>query len=401
MHPIFVTGINYWPARKAMYWWKFYDPEEVRRDFALLKLYGIQMVRLFLTWEDFQPAPDLVDAHCLNDLIRTADLAYENQLQIMPTFFCGHMSGVNWIPDWALHHIEQVRRFPVFSQGRLSHRLIRNWYHDQMITEAQLFQITEVCRALTGHPAVRVYDLGNESSNCCIPAERKQGREWLKLMCDCILDHHPGSDVTLGMHAEDLEENRNIWPQDAACCCDFLCMHGYPFYLSWVPPEDVYVLPFLGIMTAWLGNKPVLFQEFGAPSQTDTVIERFDRAVPTPIWTEEQAERYYQQAVRLLWEAGMLGVYGWCYADYHHDLYLYPPLSENTHERYFGLTRWDGSVKPALRMLGSTREIPVRKTSVPEWLEGEDKDHFYDQPQFNLSRLFAQYKNQIDKGVIQ
>lgn len=397
----FMTGINYWPARKAMYWWKFYDPQEVRQDFALLKLYGIRTIRLFLTWEDFQPAPDVVDNKRLQDLLVTADLAYENQLEIMPAFFCGHMSGVNWIPDWALHHIEQRGRFPVFSQGRLSYRLIRNWYHDQLVSEAQLFQAAEVSRALAGHPAVRVYDLGNENSNCCVPAERQQGREWLSQMRDCILAHHPGSYVTLGMHAEDLEEDRHIWPQDAACSCDFLCMHGYPFYLSWAAPEDVYVLPFLGIITAWLGGKPVLFQEFGVPSQTGQEGQRLDQVAAIPCWTEQRSETYYQRAVRLLWEAGMLGAFGWCFADYHHDLYKYPPLNENIHERYFGLTRWDGSVKPALRMLGNTREIPVQNTSVPEWLENEDRDHFYDQPQFNLSRLFAQYKNQIDKGVMQ
>ena len=52
--------------------------------------------------------------------------------------------------------------------------------------------------------------------------------------------------MILGMHAEDLEEI-GTWPQDAARYCDFLCMHGYPFYLDWVEDElDARVLPFLG-----------------------------------------------------------------------------------------------------------------------------------------------------------
>lgn len=30
----FSLGINYWPRRKAMYWWYQFDPGEVRDEFA-------------------------------------------------------------------------------------------------------------------------------------------------------------------------------------------------------------------------------------------------------------------------------------------------------------------------------------------------------------------------------
>ena len=26
----FVLGVNYWPRRKALYWWRDFDPAEVR-----------------------------------------------------------------------------------------------------------------------------------------------------------------------------------------------------------------------------------------------------------------------------------------------------------------------------------------------------------------------------------
>jgi hypothetical protein len=49
--------------------------------------------------------------------------------------------------------------------------------------------------------------------------------------------------VTLGMHAEDLEEDRHLRPQDAAVFCDILSMHGFPFYLHWVDDPLDYELP--------------------------------------------------------------------------------------------------------------------------------------------------------------
>ena len=97
----FAVGINYWPARKAMYWWKAFDVAEVERDFTVLNSYGVQQVRIFLTWEDFQPRPDRIHGPSLDNLLITADLAQTHDLCLLPTFFCGHMSGVTWIPDWA------------------------------------------------------------------------------------------------------------------------------------------------------------------------------------------------------------------------------------------------------------------------------------------------------------
>lgn len=44
----FILGVNYWPRRKAMYWWSHFDPGEVREDFALIAELGLTLVRVFL-----------------------------------------------------------------------------------------------------------------------------------------------------------------------------------------------------------------------------------------------------------------------------------------------------------------------------------------------------------------
>ena len=63
---------------------------------------GLDSIRLFLTWADFQPTPDEVDRRMLERLIAVADLAAGAGVALVPTLFTGHMSGVNWIPPWAL-----------------------------------------------------------------------------------------------------------------------------------------------------------------------------------------------------------------------------------------------------------------------------------------------------------
>ena len=33
----FLLGVNYWPRRKAMYWWAEFDAAEVREEFAMIR----------------------------------------------------------------------------------------------------------------------------------------------------------------------------------------------------------------------------------------------------------------------------------------------------------------------------------------------------------------------------
>jgi endo-1,4-beta-mannosidase len=85
-----------------MGWWSSFDPAEVEADFARIAACGLDSVRMFLSWEDFQPTPVRVDGEMLARLVVVADLAAGLGLQLIPTLFTGHMSGVNWIPPWAL-----------------------------------------------------------------------------------------------------------------------------------------------------------------------------------------------------------------------------------------------------------------------------------------------------------
>ncbi|MEN6461075.1 MAG: hypothetical protein ABFC94_06885 [Syntrophomonas sp.] len=390
-----------------MYWWKSFDTEEVNEDFARLSRWGINTIRIFLTWEDFQPSPDRIPSSMIGHLQKVADLAKVHGLFLMPTFFCGHMSGVNWMPAWMLVPDTSSSRFPVFSQNRIGQARIRNFYTEQDIIEAQSFQIKEVCTSLKGHDAVLAYDLGNESSNCVIPPCPADGQRWLKIMTAMVGSYSGGTPVTLGMHAEDLEENRHLGPQDAALYCDFLCMHGYPFYLSWVENHyDVEVLPFLGLITAWLGQKPVLFQEFGAPTRpvlsTSAFMEN-EVIYKCPLGTEDEVADYYRKAVQRLYEENMLGCMAWCFADYRPDLWNMPPLGQNPHERYFGLFRHDGTCKPVIQVMNRYMNKPVSPIFHPPqnqytWLIGEDKTTFYDNPTHNLTRLYKKYKESLQRG---
>ena len=169
-----------------MGWWSSFDPAEVEADFARIAACGLDSVRVFLTWEDFQPAPDRVDREMLARLVVVADLAAGLGLALIPTLFTGHMSGVNWIPPWALGGSDGDPRFRVVSGGRVVRRGLRNWYSDPAVGDAQVLLATEAAAALAGHEAVWAWDLGNENSNCVVPPNRSSARAWLARLSSAI-----------------------------------------------------------------------------------------------------------------------------------------------------------------------------------------------------------------------
>ncbi len=74
-----------------MGWWTAFDRDEVAADFDRIATCGFDSVRIFLTWEDFQPTPSRVDSAMLDRLVSALDEAHSAGLSIMPTLFTGHM----------------------------------------------------------------------------------------------------------------------------------------------------------------------------------------------------------------------------------------------------------------------------------------------------------------------
>lgn len=392
----FRLGVNYWPARTAMGWWSDFDGAEVGTDFGRIAAAGFDSVRVFLTWEDFQPAPHALNTSMLDQLVTVADLAGRAGLAVMPTLFTGHMSGVNWIPEWALGGSRGDERFRVVSGGRITRAGLRNWYTDPEVGGAQALLAGAAATALAGHDAVWAWDLGNENSNCVRPPSRSSARDWLKRTTAAIRAADPAVLVTIGLHMEDLEEDRMLGPAEAAEVCDFLTMHGYPIYARWADgPTDEHLLPFLAQLTSWLGRgRDVVFSEFGLPTyrRADPGGERARHESPSELVEEQAAAAYTERALAALRRAGCIGAMLWCCTDYVSAIWLKPPLDIATHERSFGLWRADGSPKPSVKAVEAF--TGVDRTNGPdryEWIDLEP-DQFWEDPAKTLPRLYGRYR---------
>src|SRR5688572_22815338 len=151
----FFLGVNYWPRRKAMYWWADFDAGEVREEFAMVRAAGLTHVRLFLLWESFQPSPDQVDAVALSHLRTVCDVASDLGLKLQPTFFTGHMSGPNWAPDWLLHPTRPLqkgeRQIVSLRRRTGSKTTVYNTYTEPFVVAAEKLLLRTVCGELRDH----------------------------------------------------------------------------------------------------------------------------------------------------------------------------------------------------------------------------------------------------------
>jgi endo-1,4-beta-mannosidase len=109
--------------------------------------------------------------------------------------------------------------------------------------------------------------------------------------------------------------------------------------------------------------------------------------------SEEDLARYIDEVLPRLVDVGATGAFLWCYADYIPELWSRPPCSESRHERFFGLVRPDGTLKPhaeSVRRFAATRPavLAAPRRSVTERL---DPEAFYQAPQQHCVRLYEQF----------
>lgn len=401
----FTLGVNYWPRKKAMYWWKDFDRAEVESEFAEIVALGLDVVRIFLLWEDFQPAPDKVSDRALADLGVVLDTAVSAGLKIMPTFFTGHMSGINWWPAWALSDEDDPMGILRMSNGVYTTRVGRDPYADPFMLDAQTHLIDAVCARYGAHPAIYSWNFSNEPDLFSQPKEYADGAAWNENMA-AALRKRSALPVSAGMHLPTVAGRNGFRPDLLAPNNDFLSMHAYSIYYRETENDDPMnsdVVPLACLVTEALGGKRVLFEEFGyASSEKGDVSEhrrvrRGAHEMSQYFADDEAGGRYYDEVLRKLVRCGALGGFGWMFSDYDPALWSRPPYDTHEHERFFGLTRYDGSVKPAGEAM-RTLKNDIAANGLPPRSVGPlalAPEAWYLDPSGAFDRLFHDYRGKI------
>lgn len=126
----FLIGCNYWASNAGCYMWKRFDEDVVRKDLKYLASYGVNCIRVFPSWDDFQPIMENRIPHSpyydkfsfkirvddrimidepfpqsglslqkLNEFKKMLDIAKEYGMKVIVAFITGWMSGRRFVPE--------------------------------------------------------------------------------------------------------------------------------------------------------------------------------------------------------------------------------------------------------------------------------------------------------------
>jgi endo-1,4-beta-mannosidase len=380
----FLLGINYWPRRSAMYMWEQFDIDAIAEDMARIKELGLDVVRFFLMWEAFQPEPNAMNADSLRRFDAVMARIDDAGLKAMPTLFCGHMSGVNWLPAWTLERETAHGRFRTIANGAVVERAIGDFYANPELLRAQALFARRVGERVRNHPALFAWDLGNEFSNLREPSTAQDAAEWSARLSDALLESS-GAGASGGMHGEDLDHDRLLRPSSIAAPWPFAMMHGYSVYSTFARDRlDANVVPFLCQLQQSFSGKDVLFTEFGNPE----CPPGSSRVNGFACLDEVEMAQYASGVIDRLHERGALGAFWWCWGDYDLELARLPPFDRAPHELRFGIVRTDGRAKPVARVLsqvaGEARSIKPAPLPI-----ADEADHYAGLPQSILAEYRA------------
>jgi endo-1,4-beta-mannosidase len=337
-------------------------------------------------WEAFQPEAASMDSEMLRRFDAVVDAIAGVGLRAMPTLFCGHMSGVNWLPRWSLERDTHAGRFRTITAGGPVDRGIGDFYADPDLLRAQVLFAQRIGERVAEHPAIFAWDLGNEFSNLREPRTPQDAADWSLRLTETLREAS-GFGVTGGMHGEDLERDRNIRPSSIAIPWIFPTMHGYSVYSTFARNRlDTNVVPFLCELQQSFSGKRVLFSELGNPQCPPGAT----RVSGFACLDEDEMACYGYGAIDRLHARGALGAFWWCWTDYDLSLAKLPPFDRAPHELRFGVVRADGSEKP---IAGVLRYISAEGRSIAPAAPApisDETEHYAGLPQ-SIEREYRRY----------
>ncbi len=405
----FILGVNYWPQRKGMFMWREFDKHAIAEDMSVISDLGLSCVGISLLWEDFQPRPQNVPPIMLDRLVRVLEMAVDKNLNAILTLFTGHAGGLNWLPPWMLRASTGKRHLQVFSQNKVRSNEPRNPYSDPEVMEAQIFFLRELSGAVSGHPALLAWNLGNEPSLWAVPPDEFSARLWLQAMSETLREKDDDVPLTLGLGVEDLAKNGGLTLRLVARRLDYVGIRVTLHHISWSEgPFDEAILPFVVRITGWLAKIPVLVQEFGLPT-IPTLQDSWSRMIRDEeglsLFSEDDVAEFTEEALTHLHRSRALGGLWKSFRDFHPSIWNWPSLDRNIPERFFGLLRHDGSPKPIATVFkkeltetedGRSKTKDARQESV-EWIDVGEEEYYQD-PKQHLSRLYRRFREYYSFG---
>ncbi|MGE4564149.1 MAG: beta-mannanase [Victivallaceae bacterium] len=308
----FLMGCNYWASHAGTFMWRNWQADTVDQDFAALRANGVEILRVFPLWPDFQPITKLrefggnyrelrmneapfpdteigragVEASQLDNFRTLADLAAKHELKLVVGLVTGWMSGRLYTPP-AFNDVDVLT--------------------DPEAIRWQVRFVRCFVRELKDHAAIVGWDLGNECN--CMGNAPTNAAAWLwsNAIASAIRMEDRTRPVVSGMHSLQCDE-RAIWRiVDQGELMDVLTTHPYPWFTPHCEIDRVNMLRNAFHATA----ESRLYADVGG---VPCFVEEAGNLGPM-LSGEETAASYLRNMLWNSWAHDCRGLMWWCAHD--------------------------------------------------------------------------------------
>ena len=356
----FFVGCNYWGSQHGIRMWRaeLWDEKEVEKDIAALAAMGMEVMRVFPTWSEFQPLVHNFAGSC-------SQRGYLSEIDDSPVY------DPLWLEEGAM------KRFRFFCDTAHKHgvklmvSLVTGWMSGRMFLpralenrnllsspEALMLEgrfVRAFVRRMKYHPAIVAWDLGNECNNLGAAANSAEAWNWLNTVSSAIRMEDPRRKVVSGMHgiSSSMHDTWNLQMQGELL--DVLTPHPYP--APW--RVDANRGPFNGFRNALHQVGQCLFYEgVGGKRAFPQEVGNFGPTVsPDGICAVGMRQEMFAS-----WMHGLCGFLWWC--SFEQMNLGYHPFEGNAMERELGILKPDAArtAKPQAKALRAFKEF---KDSLP------------------------------------
>ena len=355
----FYTGCNYWASNAGMYMWRRWEPKTVEKDIAELSKNGVNIMRVFPLWPDFQPLTRLLGGGGSNRGVCQADRPIANAAGVDEEM----MRRFRFMCDVAAKH--DVKLVVGLITGWMSGRLFvppafeaKNVLTDPEVVTWQVRFVRHFVREMKDHPAIVGWDLGNEC-NCMAGAGAYESWRWMNDIACAIRLEDATRPVVSGMHSCSTVSGESWSLAIQGELMDELTTHPYPLFTPECARD-----PFDSMRSETHPTAESLLYR-GLSGRHCFVEEAGDlgRCTASP----ERSAANVRCALYTAWANGLGAYVWWCGFDQQH--LDFPPYTWNAVERELGLFTKDYEPKPVLRTLGEFRrflkELPPEIAKLP------------------------------------
>ena len=358
----FFVGCNYWASHAGIYMWRDWNPERVEKDLAELEKNGVQVIRMFLTWPDFQPLQQMYGGACSLQELRHGDKTLPDtefgRAGIDPVM----MDRFRFYADCAQKH--HLKLIVGLITGWMSGRMLippafegRNLHTDPVVVRWQVRFVRCFVRHFKDHPAIAAWNLGNECNCMAEGTSNAAAWNWVNAIASAIRLEDPSRPVVSGMHGLQCQRDAGWTIADQAELTDILTTHPYPIFTphSGVDRVNTFRNVFHAAAESRLyadgGDRPCFPEEAGNLGPMMSGPETAAAYLRNMLWNS-----YAHDCRGLLW---------WCAFDQDH--LKFPPYDWVAMERELGLLDHDDQPKLTMKTLAAFRKITEEVGVLPHF----------------------------------